>query len=477
MKPDGSEVKQLSAVEKELVAAHDMLAVTLASIGDGVIATDLDGRVTFLNAEAERLTGWRSAEALGNPLPEIFRIFNAQTRQPAENPVEQVLRLGTRINLANHTVLISKNGAETAIEDSAAPIRHPGAAASGVVLVFRDASEQRRAQEVRARLAAIVQFSGDAILTKNLEGILQTWNESAERLFGYTAKEAIGKPVTMLFPADRLKEEDEILGRLRQGQPSERLETGRVAKDGRHIPVSLSVSPIKDAQGTVIGASKIIHDISDLVAAREALVREKELLGTTLASIGDAVIVTDAEGRVTFLNAEAERLTAWTQAEAAGHPLEEMFRIVNAQTREPVEDPVGKVLRHGGVVGLANHTVLLARDGREIPIDDSAAPIQRPGGPLFGIVLIFRGATETRRLESRRLARAAITEILAEAETVQDAAPRILRAVCEALGWDCGAVWRVDEQSQVLRCLEVWAEPNVQVSEFQATTRRQAFAP
>src|ERR1051325_7745084 len=245
MKPAGSEVKQLSAVEKELVAAHDMLAVTLASIGDGVIATDLDGRVTFLNAEAERLTGWRSAEALGKPPPAIFRIFTAQTRPPAENPVEQVLRLGTRINLANHMVLISKNGAETDIEDSAAPIRHPGAAASGVVLVFRDASEQRRAQEVRARLAAIVQFSGDAILTKNLEGILQTWNESADRLFRYNVKQAIGKPVTMLFPADRLKEEDEILGRLRQGQPSERLGTVAVAKEGRHHPVSQRVYTIR----------------------------------------------------------------------------------------------------------------------------------------------------------------------------------------------------------------------------------------
>src|ERR1043166_1575279 len=210
-----------------------LLATTLASIGDGVIATDTQGRVTLLNPEAERLTGW-------------------------ENPVETVLRLGKTVGLANHTVLIGKNGKETPIDDSAAPIRNDDGSLAGVVLIFRDFTEARKAQQDRARLAAIVEHSGDAILTKNLSGIIQSWNAGAERLFGYRAEEVVGKSVTILFPPDRLKEEDHILGMLRQGKPCLRLETIRLTKERRPLNVSVSISPLKDNEGTVVGASKLI---------------------------------------------------------------------------------------------------------------------------------------------------------------------------------------------------------------------------
>lgn len=393
------ETAERKQVETALAQEKELLTVTLASIGDGVVATDARGNVTFLNPEAERLTGWRNAEAAGLPLPEVFRIINEKTRVPVENPVEKVLRTGAVVGLANHTILISKTGREIPIDDSAAPIRLADGSLSGVVLVFRDFTQQRRAQENQTHLAAIVEHSGDVILTKDLNSLIQSWNSSAERLFGYRAEEVIGKPITILFPPERVHEEDEILGRLRQGKPVERLETIRVAKDGRRIPVAVSISPLKDSDGELVGASKVVHDITDLVAAREALVREKELLATTLASIGDAVIVTDPEGRVTFMNAEAERLTRWASADAKGRALPEVFRIVNEETRLTVENPVEKVLRLGGVVGLANHTVLIAKDGTETPIDDSAAPIREPNGPLFGVVLVFRDFTERKRAE------------------------------------------------------------------------------
>lgn len=376
------------------------LAITLSSIGDGVIATDALGCVTFLNPEAERLTGWTEAEAKGKPLPEVFRIFNERTRRPAENPVEQALRSGKVGGLANHTILRAKDGTETAIDDSAAPIRQADEAISGVVLVFRDVTKDRKAQEAKARLAAIVEHSGDVILTKDLNGVIQTWNASAQRLFGYSEEEIVGQSITRLIPPERLQEEDFILNRLRQGQLVEHLETVRVAKGGKRIPVAISVSPLRSDDGELIGASKVIHDVSDLVAAREALVREKELLATTLASIGDAVVVTDAHGNVSFLNLEAERLTGWSSAEAAGRPLPQVFHLINEATRAPVENPVEKVIRLGGVVGLANHSVLIRRDGSEMPIDDSAAPIRAPGGPMFGIVLVFRNATEQRQAQA-----------------------------------------------------------------------------
>ncbi|HKR84854.1 MAG TPA: PAS domain S-box protein [Terriglobales bacterium] len=386
---------------------QEWLHTTVTNIGDAVIATDADGLITLMNHVAETLTGWSFIEAHGKPLDEVFRILNEDTRQPVENPVEKVRRLNRVVGLANHTMLVSKSGTEIAIDDSGAPMFAPDGSLSGIVLIFRDVTKQRKAQKAIAELAAIVEYSGDAIATKNLDGIIQTWNASAERLFGYKREEIVGKPVTVLIPADRLDEETEILQRIRAGQPSERLETIRLRKDGRPVPVSVCVSPIKDAEGHVIGASKVVHDITALAAAREAVTREREMLAaqkewlhTTLTSIGDAVIATDPEGLITLMNPVAEKLTEWKSEEAFGKPLTEVFRIVNQATREPVENPVEKVLRLKGIVGLANHTVLISKGGQDFAIDDSGAPIRDSKGKIIGIVLIFRDVTHQRALEA-----------------------------------------------------------------------------
>ena len=125
---------------------------------------------------------------------------------------------------------------------------------------------------------------------------------------------------------------------------------------------------------------------SDAGASQSAAVieQQRQFLAVTLTSIGDAVIVTDTQGRVTFLNGEAERLTGWMNGEAEGHSLLTVFHIINEQTRHPVENPVERVLRLGTVVGLANHTILVAKDGREIPINDSGSPIRQGDGAVQG---------------------------------------------------------------------------------------------
>jgi two-component system, sensor histidine kinase and response regulator len=135
--------------------------------------------------------------------------------------------------------------------------------------------------------------------------------------------------------------------------------------------------------------------------SRCRVVNSERRYAVTLSSIGDAVIATDKQARVTFLNPVAEELTGWSSVDATGQPLSEVFRIVNEETRQPVEDPGAKVLRMGTIVGLANHTVLLARDGREIPIDDSGAPVIGDGGDITGVVLVFRDTTERRESERR----------------------------------------------------------------------------
>jgi len=256
----------LSARERAEEALHqqsEWLRVTLSSIGDAVISTDAQGRVTFMNGIAEKLTGWPLAEALGLPLTDVFHIFNERTRQPVENPALRALREGTIVGLANHTVLIARDGSERPIDDSAAPMRGESATPVGAVLVFRDVTEGKLAEKALAEFAAIVESSEDAIVSKNLDGIIRSWNAGAERLFGYTAQEAIGKSITLIIPPDRLNEEARIIERLKRGERIEHFETERATKDGRLIAISLTISPVRDSEGHVVGASKIARDITD----------------------------------------------------------------------------------------------------------------------------------------------------------------------------------------------------------------------
>ena len=193
--------------EEALRQQSEWLRITLASIGDAVITTDAEGRVTSMNAVAQALTGWSQTDALGHLLTDVFQIVHEETRQPVENPAIRALQTSTIIRLANHTVLLARTGEEHPIDDSAAPIRDESGATIGAVLVFRDVSERKRTDLARAHLAAIVESSEDAIVSKTLQGIILSWNKGAERLFGYTASEAIGQPITMLIPPERLDEE------------------------------------------------------------------------------------------------------------------------------------------------------------------------------------------------------------------------------------------------------------------------------
>ena len=286
----GAGTKNVSAIfmtetlESAQFFRDPILQLTLASIGDAVIVTDAQGRVRFLNAVAESLTEWPAAAARDRPLESIFRIFNERTRQPLEDPAAKVLQSGAVIGLANHTTLLSRSGREIPIDDSAAPIRAAGGALVGVVLIFRDITEQRHAQRARAWLSAIIESSNDAIVSKTLEGVITSWNPAAVRLFGYTAEEIIGKPITTIIPPELHVEEAQILARLRRGERLQHFETVRVAKDGQRVEVSLTVSPIKDEEGTVVGASKIARDIGlrkhSERLLREASLRKDEFLAT-----------------------------------------------------------------------------------------------------------------------------------------------------------------------------------------------------
>jgi len=271
-------------IEDSLRRQSRILEVTLASIGDAVIITDASARVSFMNSVAEALTGWSLEEARHRPLATVFRIVNERTRQTVEDPVAKVIESGHVVGLANHTVLLSRSGSEIPIDDSAAPIRVPEGELFGVILVFRDVTEQKRAEHARAWLASVVDSSFDAIVSKSLDGTITSWNPAAERLFGYSAAEIVGKPIMTIVPPDLAEEEMQVLERLRRGERVEQLETVRLTKSGRRIDVSLTISPIMDEGGEIVGASKIARDVSRQKKSerllRDAERRKDEFLAT-----------------------------------------------------------------------------------------------------------------------------------------------------------------------------------------------------
>jgi PAS domain S-box-containing protein len=310
-------------------AQRELLRVTLRSIGDAVITTDVESRVTYLNAVAESLSGWTQRDAAGQPLDAVFRIINEETRRPVKNPTTKALREGVVVGLANHTLLIRKDGSEVPIDDSAAPIRDEQGQVAGCVLIFRDVAAQRRVERDKANqlltarlLASIIESSDDAIVSKTLDGVIQSWNASAERLFGYTAAQAIGRHISLVIPPDRIAEEDRIIADLKAGQPIEHFETERQRSDGRRILVSLTISPIRDEAGNVIGASKIVRDIS----ARKRAEAERDKFITLIENSTDFIGMCDLNGVPFFVNRAGLEMVGLADIdEARRMPVESFF--------------------------------------------------------------------------------------------------------------------------------------------------------
>ena len=309
--------------------SREVFRVTLRSIGDAVITTDINGGINYINGVGEALTGWSQQEARGQPLQDVFHIVNEVTRQPVDNPATRALREGVVVGLANHTVLIRKNGEECPIDDSAAPIRNEQGHVSGCVLIFRDVTAQRQVEREKANqlhtarlLASIVESSNDAIISKSLDGIIQSWNAAAERLFGFTAEQAIGQHISIVIPPDRIAEEDRIIASLKAGQRIEHYETERMRSDGGRLAVSLTISPLKDDSGKVIGASKIVRDISE----RKRVERERQNFVTLVENSTDFIGMCDLDGLPFFVNRAGLEIVGLDGIEEARRtPVREFF--------------------------------------------------------------------------------------------------------------------------------------------------------
>ena len=242
------------------------LAAIVASSDDAIVTKNLEGIILSWNRAAERIFGYRAEEVIGKPInviipPELFE---------EERQILARLRRGERVEHFE-TTRLHKDGARLTISLSVSPVRDATGTIVAAAKIARDVTGQKLAERLRAHWAAIVESTDDAVLSKSLSGVIQSWNLGATQLFGYRAEEVLGRPVEMLIPADLQPQERLIRERIQNGERIEHFDTVRIAKDGKRLNVSLTVSPIRDASGTVIGASTIARDVTQRKLQEEAL--------------------------------------------------------------------------------------------------------------------------------------------------------------------------------------------------------------
>jgi len=242
-----------------------ILAAIVSSTDDAIIGKDPHGAITSWNQAAERIFGYTAKEAIGQS---IGLIVPADLQHEEDDGLRRI-RAGDRID-HYETLRRAKSGKVVQVSLTVSPIIAPDGAIIGASEIAREITQANRLERDAAlRLAAIVESSEDAIVGKDLNSIVTSWNASAEQMFGYAAADIIGKSVRLIIPDDRQHEEDDVLRRIRDGQRIEHFETIRCRKDGSLVPVSLTISPIRNERGVVIGASKIARDISARIRADE----------------------------------------------------------------------------------------------------------------------------------------------------------------------------------------------------------------
>ncbi|MBN2143610.1 MAG: PAS domain S-box protein [Candidatus Aureabacteria bacterium] len=521
--------------EKEIRSLQEESHAILYSIGDAVICTDTKSIIRHMNPEAERLTGWKETEAAGKHLGDVFKIMNLKTRKKIDNPVERVLKEQGVTGLANHTALIARDGKEIPISDSRSPIKDEHGCITGVVLVFRDQTNDYHSQEairqsqenlelaltsahmgiwswnilddkhhldqqahtllgvdpdhfivspeeffklihpddreyikekflqtlekdnpceaefriirpdqsihyiccrgklIRDNAGRPQQINGilwdiserikmeqnlqremkrakkyldtvEAIIVAlDSQGMITLINRKGCNLIGYDENELIGQEwfSRCLPQPEGMKRVYPVFKKLISGEMKsvEYFENTVVTRSGQIRLIAWHNALLKNEEGRIIGTLSAGEDVTENRKTEQLLAQEKERLSVTLRSIGDGVIATDITGNIMLMNNIAENLTGWTADEATGRPLNEVFTIINENSRKPCENPVEKVMKTGTVIGLANHTVLISRNGREYTIADSGAPIRDHSGNIIGVVLVFRDISEKIKTE------------------------------------------------------------------------------
>ena len=413
--------QQLHQANLTLRESEEKFAVTLHSIGDAVIATDAAARVTLLNPLAERLTGWTQAQASGRPVDEIFTIINKETRLGAKVSVAETLAHGTVQGLANHTVVIARNGSECDIAESCAPIRDRDGQVIGAVLVFRDVTEEYAAQQALRDSTALIQTIlntvADGIITIYARGgMIKTVNPAAERMFGYSGIELVGQNFSLLIPE---LDQDQRHGSLEYYSASDEARAVGLGREVIGRRQNGSVFPMEMAVSEMwLGGERyftgILRDTTARKQAEEALLQAGALQSAIFNSANFSSIATDAKGVIQIFNVGAERMLGYTAAEVMNKVTpadisdskeviaraKELSLELGTQIEPGFEALVFKASR--GIEDIYELTYI-RKDGSRFPAVVSVTALRDAQGVIIGYLLIGTDNTARKQAEEALL--------------------------------------------------------------------------
>jgi PAS domain S-box-containing protein len=350
---------------------------------DGVIAwynsraAELWGRVPAIDDTDERFCG-------------AYKLYHADGTHMAHCDTPVALALETGASVHEQEVIIEKpDGTRVTVSVHIDPIRDRDGAIVGVLNFFHDIHERKQAERTTSLLAAIVDSMDDAIVSKSLDGIITSWNRGAERLFGYSAKEAIGQHIKLIVPHDRQHEEATILERLGRGEPVEHFETVRVRKDGTTLYVSLSISPVRDTAGRVVGASKVARDVTERKRVERAVGEQARLLDLSF----DAIFVRDPVDRITYWNNGARQLYGYTSEEALGRVSHDLLRTKFPEALDRITE---RLNRDGRWTGELIHK---RKDDSQLVVASRWALDQRDHGNSYSLLETNSDITQQKESE------------------------------------------------------------------------------
>ncbi len=418
-----SEVQRRITAEMAERVQRERLDVMLRSIGDGVIATDASGRITMMNETAAVLTGWAVEAAVGKEIEEVFVIRNEQTGAAVANPALRAIREGRIVGLANHTVLICKDGRRFSIDDSGAPIVDAEGLIFGAILVFRDVTEEKAREAELIMRDRVVNLSHDAIIAADASRQIKSWNRGAEEMYGWSESEALGQVTHELLKtrnSGQIRDVDEVL--RQSGRWDGQLV--HTCKDGREITTESRHILLRDGSGAVARILEINRDITERLRVEEELRQKiaeaeegRRILEAVLDNIPEGITIADAPG-VTI------RKVSRYGAELAGGPVDTLVALPAASQPSAwgLYRPDGATPATAGELPLTRAVVagetttdeewMLKRpDGTMLPILCNAAPIRDAAGRITGGVIAWRDISQRRSMEQKMLEAAKLESI------------------------------------------------------------------
>lgn len=395
----------------ELRQARKLLSNVLsAASAVSIIATDAQGLITVFNLGAERLLGYSAQEVVGKQTPAVVHAFNEVVARGLQLSAElgrAIEGFRVLVELAElrgseqrEWTYIHKDGHAIAVSLVVTTMRGDSGEITGYLGIATDISERKRLEKTQRHHNAIIESSEDAVISKTLEGIITSWNPAAQRMYGYSAEEAIGQPMLMLVPPDRIDEESNILKQLQSGAGLRQFETVRKRKDGSLIDISATISPIFDENNRVIGISKSARDIGLKKRAEEALRDQAQHIQAILDNVIDGIITIDERGAVASFNQAAERIFGYLPAEVLGQNV----KMLMPEPYHSEHDGYLSSYRATGVervIGTGREVVGRRKNGDTFPMDLAVSEISHDGKCMF--VGLVRDITERKRVEQMKI--------------------------------------------------------------------------